>query len=47
MNSLIRQIRRWTATLDPGRHRRMMARFFWYQPRFLYNMMRYKLRARS
>ena len=24
----------------------MMARFFWYQPRFLYDMVHYKLRAR-
>jgi hypothetical protein len=41
----IREVLEWTAALESGRHRRMMARFFWYQPRFLYDMVRYKLRA--
>jgi len=25
----------------------MVARFFWHQPRFLYDMIRYKLRTRA
>jgi len=37
----------WTAALEPGRHRTMVARFFWHQPRFLYDMIRYKLRTRA
>ena len=43
----IREVLDWTAQLEPGHHRRMVARFFWYQPRFLYDMLRYKLRTRA
>jgi hypothetical protein len=43
----IREVLDWTAQLEPGRHQRMVARFFWYQPRFLYDMVRYKLRTRA
>ena len=43
----LRGVLDWTAALEQGRHRRMLARFFWYQPRFLYDMVRYKLRARA
>jgi hypothetical protein len=43
----LREVLDWTAALEPGRHRRMMARFFWYQPGFLYDMVRYRLRARA
>ena len=42
-----RAVLEWTAALEPGRHRTMMARFFWRQPRFLYDMIRYKLLTRS
>ena len=41
----IREVLDWTAQLEPGQHRRMVARFFWHQPRFLYDMVRYKLRT--
>jgi hypothetical protein len=47
MKDRFREVLDWTATLEPGRHRRMVARFFWYQPRFLYDMVRYKLRTRA
>ena len=43
----LRAVLHWTAALEPWCHRRMMARFFWYQPGFLYDMLRYKLRARA
>jgi hypothetical protein len=43
----LREVLHWTAALEPGYHRRMMARFFWHQPRFLYDMVRYKLRTRA
>jgi len=39
----IRTVLEWTAALEPGRHRTMLGRFFWHQPRFLYDMIRYKL----
>jgi hypothetical protein len=42
-----RTVLEWTAALEPGRHRTMVARFFWHQPRFLYDMIRYKLRPRA
>ena len=40
-----RRVLDWTVALEPGRHSRMVARFFWHQPRFLYDMARYKLRT--
>jgi len=42
-----RTVLEWTAALEPGRHRTMVARFFWHQPRFLYDMIHYKLRTRA
>ena len=42
-----RTVLEWTAALEPGRHRTMVARFFWHQPRFLYDMIRYKPRTRA
>jgi hypothetical protein len=45
MKDRLRQVLEWTAALEPGRHRCMVARFFWRQPWFLYDMARYKLRT--
>ena len=42
-----RRVLNWTVALEPRRHRGMVARFFWHQPRFLYDMARYKLRTRA
>jgi len=47
MKERFREVLEWTVRLEPARHRRMLWRFFWHQPRFLYDILRYKLRMRA
>ena len=47
MRERFREVLDWTTKLEPSRHRRMLVRFFWHQPRFLYDLVRYKLHTRA